>query len=130
MVFSEEKAIYLQIVDYVYEKILSGKWFENERILSVRELGSNLEVNPNTVLRSYDFLQNQNIIENKRGIGYFVCENAIEKIISIRKENFFSVVMKDFFKQMKLLNISFDEIVVAYNQFINPKNNEKYEKNN
>jgi DNA-binding transcriptional regulator YhcF (GntR family) len=121
MVFSENKAIYVQIADYVCEKILSDKWHENERILSVRELGSNLEVNPNTALRAYDFLQNLNIIENKRGIGYFVCESATEKIISIRKENFFSVVIKDFFKQMQLLNISFNEIETAYNQFINLK---------
>lgn len=130
MVFSEEKAIYLQIVDYVCEKILSEKWLENERILSVRELGSNLEVNPNTVLRAYDFLQNINIIENKRGIGYFVCPNAIDKIKKIRRENFFSLVLNDFFKQIKLLNIDFNEIEVAYNKFINQNNLLNHEKNN
>lgn len=123
MVFLEKQAIYLQIVDYVCEKILARKWQENERILSVRELGANLEVNPNTVLHAYDFLQNINIIENKRGIGYFVSENANEKIKSIRKKNFFSVVIKDVFKQMQLLNIKFNEIEVAYNQFINSNNN-------
>ena len=77
MDFSESKAIYQQIADYVCEQVLMGKWKENDRILSVRELGVQLEVNPNTVLRAYDFLQRSGIISNRRGIGYFASEDAI-----------------------------------------------------
>ena len=55
MNFNENKAIYLQIAEWVFEQILNGKWKEGDRILSVRELGMLLEVNPNTNLRSYDF---------------------------------------------------------------------------
>ena len=76
MDFKESRPIYLQIADKICGEILTGKFAENERIPSVREYASGLEVNANTVVRSYDFLQNKDIIFNKRGIGYFVAEGA------------------------------------------------------
>ena len=69
MDFKETQAIYLQIVDLVCDHIVTGKWKAQERIPSVRELGVQLEVNPNTVMRAYDYLQAREIICNKRGVG-------------------------------------------------------------
>ena len=76
MDFKETQAIYLQIVDLVCDHIVTGKWKAQERIPSVRELGVQLEVNPNTVMRAYDYLQAREIICNKRGVGFFVTEGA------------------------------------------------------
>ena len=59
MQFKDSQSIYLQIADYVCEKILLGEWKAEERIPSVRELAVQLEVNPNTVMRTFDFLQQQ-----------------------------------------------------------------------
>jgi GntR family transcriptional regulator len=53
MEFHDNKPIYLQIGDLIIERVLSGEWREGERIPSVRETAVNLEVNPNTVMRSY-----------------------------------------------------------------------------
>ena len=72
MNFKESKAIYLQIADRICDEILLGQFAEEERIPSVREYATIVEVNANTVMRSFDYLQSQNIIYNKRGIGYFV----------------------------------------------------------
>ena len=72
MNFKESKAIYLQIADRICDEILLGQYPEEERIPSVREYAAIVEVNANTVMRSFDYLQVQNIIYNKRGIGYFV----------------------------------------------------------
>ena len=71
MNFKESKAIYLQIADRICDEILLGQLGEEERIPSVREYAAIVEVNANTVMRSFDYLQSQNIIYNKRGIGYF-----------------------------------------------------------
>ena len=86
MDFNEHKPIYLQIVDTLYNRILQGEWRESLRIPSVRELGAQLGVNPNTVMRAYEYLQNLEIIYNRRGIGYFLSENAARVIIKIQKE--------------------------------------------
>ena len=72
MEFRGHQAIYLQIVDYVCERILLKVWKAEEKMPSIRELAIELQVNPNTVQRSYDFLQEMEVITNKRGIGIFV----------------------------------------------------------
>lgn len=119
MDFNEQQPIYVQIADYVCEQVLSKKWKEKERAPSVRELGVSLEVNPNTVLRSYDFLQNLEIIINKRGVGYFIQENATEKIIGFKKNRFFNEELPPIFRNMELLQINMKEVENAYNTFKN-----------
>ena len=111
MDFKSTQTIYRQIENWVYEQILSGAWKPGERAKSVRELAVAFEVNPNTVMRSYERLQNQEIITNKRGIGYFVNEDAPEKIHAIRKRAFMEEEVPEFLKNMRLLGIDFSEIV-------------------
>ena len=72
MEFDSNKPIYLQISDRLCERILSGDLKPEDRILSVRELGAEIGVNPNTVARSYEKLTDAGIIYTKRGLGYFV----------------------------------------------------------
>ena len=117
MDFKETQSIYLQIADYVCEQILTHRWKIGERVMSIRELGGVLEVNPNTVLRTYDFLQTMEIIVNKRGVGYFVADNAIEKIITFRKNRFIKEELPHLFKNMRLLQIDITEIEKRYNEF-------------
>ena len=122
MEFKETQAIYLQIGDYICEQILLSRWKEGDRIPSVRELGVDFQVNPNTVMRTFDFLQNNDIIFNKRGVGYFVAEQANEKIIKYRRNQFMDHELPVFFKNITLLNMNFDDLKVQYNEYI--KNNQ------
>jgi len=117
MEFNQSQAIYLQIGDYICEQILIGRWKEGDRILSVRELGVALQVNPNTVVRTFEFLQNSEIIFNKRGVGYFVAENAKKKIIEYRRKQFLELDLPIIFKNINLLGMSFDEIKTQYEEY-------------
>ena len=85
MNFKESRAIYLQIADRICDDILLGQYEEEGRIPSVREYASIVEVNANTVMRSYEYLQSQEVIYNKRGIGFFVASGAKMLIHSLRK---------------------------------------------
>ena len=76
MEFSQPKGIYQQIADQMRDRILAGEWHEGERIPSVRELAVGVGVNPNTVTKSYQALLDREIIENQRGLGYFVAADA------------------------------------------------------
>ena len=118
MEFKETQAIYLQIGDYVCEQILLGRWKEGDRLLSVRELGVALEVNPNTVMRTYDFLQSKEIIFNKRGVGYFVSDDARQKILTYRKKQFLEQELPPVFKNMTLLGMTFKEIENEHNNYL------------
>jgi GntR family transcriptional regulator len=118
MNFRDNKAIYLQIAERICEGILLGKYTEGERIPSVREYASMVEVNFNTVMRSFDYLQQSEIIFNKRGIGYFVAVGAKEKILHLRKTEFLQHEMADFFKQIHLLDIPIEDIVAKYKLYV------------
>jgi GntR family transcriptional regulator len=78
MEFGDNNAIYLQIADHFCENILLQKWNPGDRIPSVREMAVSIEVNPNTVMRTFNYLQDKGIIFNKRGIGYFVTEDGFQ----------------------------------------------------
>lgn len=117
MEFRENEAIYLQIADYAGENILLGKWSFNEKISSVRDFAVELQVNPNTVMRAYEFLQGKGVIVNKRGIGFFVETDAKEKIKSYRKERFLGQELPGFFRNLSLLDISMEEIKKRFEVF-------------
>jgi len=122
MQFDSNQAIYLQIAEEICAYIVTAKWAQEDRIPSVRELSVQLEVNPNTVLRSYDMLQSEGIIYNKRGIGYFVSPDGIEKSKVYLRTKFTQQDMPQFFKQMTLLGISMQELEKFYQTFINQNN--------
>lgn len=117
MNFKENKAIYLQIAERICDLILLGQYKEEERIPSVREYAAAVEVNFNTVMRSFEHLQSSGIIFNKRGIGYFVAAGAGEKIHTMRKEEFLRNEINDFFKQIYMLEIPIEDIVKMYNKY-------------
>lgn len=116
MEFRESQAIYLQIADYICESILKDKWKEGGRIPSVRELAVNMEVNPNTAMRTFNYLQEKGIIFNKRGIGYFISENGKEKTIELKKEEFIQKEIPRFIRTMKLLEISTADLEKYYTE--------------
>lgn len=123
MNFKDSKAIYLQIADRICDEILLGQYKEEERIPSVREYAAIVEVNANTTMRSYEYLQSQEIIFNKRGIGYFVSPGATKLILSLRRETFLKEELEYFFKQLYTLDIPMGEIGKMYKEYI--KNNKK-----
>jgi DNA-binding transcriptional regulator YhcF (GntR family) len=110
MQFQNGKSIFLQIADTITEKIVSGEFPAGERIPSVRELSASMGVNPNTVIRTFSELQALNIIENQRGIGYFVNPDARKIILKGKKAEFFNRVLPGFLKQAALLGISTEEL--------------------
>ncbi|MEO5909874.1 MAG: GntR family transcriptional regulator [Pelobium sp.] len=118
MEFSDHKAIYLQIAEFVCEHILLEEWKADEKVPSVRELAVNLEVNPNTVMRTYELLQSKSIIHNKRGIGFFLAENAIAKVKEYRKTTFMEDELPYLFRNIYLLNIDFEELQSRYQTFV------------
>lgn len=114
MQFDDQQPIYLQIADILCQNILSEKWKGNERIPSVRDLATSMEVNPNTAMRAYEFLQNHEIIYNKRGIGYFVSPKGKQMALEYKREEFLTKTVPTFFDTMYLLDIKYKELENYY----------------
>lgn len=117
MEFSEEKPIWRQIYDLVCTRILSGEWTENSRIVSVRELAADVGVNPNTVMRSYEKLESDKIIYNRRGIGFFVVEGAKDHILEIERSEFLTRELPVLLERMRLLGITLEEFTEIFRSF-------------
>lgn len=124
MEFKGSQPIYLQIADIICEKILLKEWKEGDRIPSVRELASSVEVNPNTVMRTFTFLQERDIISNQRGIGFFVASGGMDNAKKYMLENFINNDLNITFRKMELLNMNMNEIKELYNQFKNLRRGE------
>ena len=110
MEFNENKPIYLQIADGIAEKILGGELKEGDRILSVRELGAELGVNPNTAMRSYEKLTMDGVIFNQRGIGYFVADGAKEVVLRNMRADFLQNEVPIIKRKMQLLQLKVSDL--------------------
>lgn len=119
MNFKENKPIYQQIADHICDEIIAGKLAPDARIPSVREYAAELEVNANTVMRTFDTLQSLEIIYNKRGIGYFVDSEARAKILQSRRNSFIEEESQQFFRQAHSLGLSVSEITAMYQIYCN-----------
>lgn len=119
MDFKDNEAIYLQIAGYVSELILRGKWPPDLKIPSVRELAGDLQVNPNTVMRTYELLQSQEVLYNKRGIGFFVSPAAVQHVQAQRRARFLTQELPEVFAAMLLLGIGLPEVQRRYEEFKN-----------
>jgi GntR family transcriptional regulator len=118
MNFHTQTAIYLQIAEYIGEQILTQQYKAEDKIPSIRELAVQLEVNPNTVQRTYDFLQSREVIYTKRGMGYFVSPNAEDSYLLWRREQFNSHEIPLIFKQLHLLKIDFETFKKQYEDYL------------
>ena len=126
MDFSNHQAIYLQIADYVCDAILAQKWQAEEKIPSVREMAFNIEVNANTVARAYTYLQDQNIIYNKRGLGFYISQDAHVLTTQLKRTQFIKQELPRMFKYIHQLEINISELDQLYSKYLVSKgeNNE------
>lgn len=105
MQFSEEKPIWRQIYELIAMRVLSAEWAEGERVVSVREMAASVGVNPNTVMRSYEKLEADGIIYNRRGIGFFVSEGAKEHIRQLERQKFMDEELPKLRERLQLLGL-------------------------
>jgi GntR family transcriptional regulator len=87
------------------ENILRERWKPGDRVPSTRELAIDVEVNPNTVIKTYALLQEQGIIVNQRGRGYFVAKDGLNGTRRLKMKEFVEQDLPDLFKTMELLEL-------------------------
>ncbi len=103
-------AIYLQVVDLFKKEVILGKYMPNDKILSVREYALKLNVNPNTIVKAYDILAQEGLIEPRSTNGYFITEN--KEILSKLKPSFATTYCREFLEHMKSIGYSKAEAVL------------------
>lgn len=122
MDFKDTKPIYLQITDRIMDAILEEVYPPEGRLPSVREYATSIEVNANTVMRAYDWLQQQAIIYNKRGIGFFVLPDSRKRIIEMRRNVFFREEASYFFNRIESFGLTPNDLAMLYKDYLDKKN--------
>ena len=119
MIFEENnKAIYLQIADRICDEIISGRFDAGARLPSVRDFAADMQVNANTVMRSYERLAGKGYIFNKRGIGFFISPDAREKILNERGTDLVDNRLHNIFSLLSHLGIEPDTLRKAYADYL------------
>lgn len=107
--FDNNIPIYLQIMNIVKEQIIRGEIKEGDKIPSVREFAEMLQINPNTVQRTFQELEREGIVITKRGMGRYVTEDS-EKIMEVKQE-MSKEIITNFLNGMKSLGFEEEEIL-------------------
>lgn len=108
MEFNSNSPIYIQIVNLIKTKMVSGNINGGDKLPSVRELSKEFKVNPNTIQRAYQELEREEYVFTQRGMGTFVTENT--DVIKNLKKNMATEVIDQFFTEMKELGFKSGEI--------------------
>lgn len=117
--FDNERPIYIQLVELIRIEIVSGKFKKGERIPSVRELALMMKVNPNTMQKALNELENQKLIYTERTNGKYVTED--EELIENVKKELAKEKVNNYLDSMNSIGISFEESL-KYLQELGGKN--------
>lgn len=124
MQFNDTQPIWLQIYDYACREIAAGRWAEQERIPSVRDLAVTLQVNPNTVMRAYDKLESEGLILTRRGMGFFVADKAQTRSLERQRDRFLRVDLNALFARMEELGIDMHDLGQYHDNYLKTKHHE------
>lgn len=116
MDFNSNLPIYIQIMNLIKIKIVSGELKRGDKLPSVREFSKELKVNPNTIQRAYQELEREEFVFTQRGMGTFVTEN-LDTIQNVKKSMAVELV-DHFFHEMKELGYKPDEIKDMVSQWL------------
>jgi len=105
--------IYVQLYQTVVKRILDGILIEGEALPSVRNVAAEYQLNPVTISKAYQMLQDQKIVEKQRGIGLFIVEGTKEKILTRERETFLSDEWPRILQQIERLQLSAEQLLTS-----------------
>lgn len=120
-IFDDKTPIYIQIMNMIKKQIISKELREGDKLASVRDLSTELKVNPNTIQRAYKELEREGVVFTQRGMGTFVTEN--NDIIYNLKKDTAKEVMDKFVEGMKDLGFSSEEIIEMVSKILEEEEN-------
>ncbi len=107
----DRQPIFRQLADQITQQILQGVWKEGEALPSVRNISADLKINHLTVMKGYQLLVDEGLVEKKRGQGMFVAQGAIQQLRSAEKARFLEQQIPQIADTLQRLDMSVDELV-------------------
>ncbi|KXI27854.1 GntR family transcriptional regulator [Paraglaciecola hydrolytica] len=111
--WDSESPIYLQLYQQVIRRILEGNIKEGEALPSVRTVAAEYQLNPITISKAYQMLQDESIVEKQRGLGLFVKTGVYNKILARERDTFISTEWPSLVKKIQRLGLSAEQLLSA-----------------
>nr|WP_297396050.1 GntR family transcriptional regulator [uncultured Peptostreptococcus sp.] len=115
-VFDNNIPLYLQVIDIIKKQIISGIYQPGQQLESVRALAGEYEINPNTIQRALQELENQGLVFSQRTRGRFVIDNM--ELIKEERYKMSQVLIKESIEALYTLGFDKEEIVEAYRKIL------------
>ncbi|EGR0289669.1 GntR family transcriptional regulator [Vibrio parahaemolyticus] len=107
----DRQPIFRQLADQITQQILQGIWKEGEALPSVRSISADMKINHLTVMKGYQLLVDEGLVEKKRGQGMFVAQGAIQQLRSAEKARFLEQQIPQIADTLQRLDMPVDELV-------------------
>ncbi|MBR9873628.1 GntR family transcriptional regulator [Vibrio sp. J1-1] len=108
----DRQPIFRQLADLLTQQILQGTWKEGEALPSVRSVAADMKINHLTVMKGYQLLVEQGVVEKKRGQGMFVSPGAQQRLLTAEKKRFLNEQIPQIAETLKRLDMSLDELIL------------------
>lgn len=109
--WNETQPIFVQIRERLTDMIITGSVKEGEALPSVRQIATDLSVNPLTVTKAYQSLVDLGVIEKRRGLGMFVADGAQNQLLAHEREAFLKNEWPRIVKQIKALGLNIEDLM-------------------
>ncbi|MEF1290654.1 GntR family transcriptional regulator [Vibrio sp. M260118] len=109
--WNETQPIFRQLADRITEQILQGTWLEGQALPSVRAVAGDLKINHITVMKGYQLLVDEGLVEKKRGQGMFVAEGALIQLKATQKQDFIQQQIPSIAVKLQQLDIPLQEFI-------------------
>lgn len=110
-ILNDQKLIYQQITQLIEEGIISGEYSANEQVPSTNEIARVFGINPATAAKGVNHLVDEGVLYKRRGIGMFVCEDAQEILLNVRRRTFETEDAAAFIRKAKKLRFTKEEVL-------------------
>jgi len=114
----DNQPIFRQLSERISEQILSGVWPEEHVIPSIRTVAADLKINHLTVMKGYQLLVDQGLLEKRRGQGMYVAKGALTALKAKQKSQFFNQQIPMIAATLKQMDMSLQEFVEQLEQYM------------
>jgi len=113
--WNENRPIYLQLKERVVGMMLDGLLKPGDALPSVRQVAADYQLNPITVSRAYQELVDETLVEKRRGLGMYVTEGAVDKLLSTERERFIREEWPAMVERIRRLGLDLEQLLRATN---------------
>lgn len=109
--WNNKDPIYLQLRDKLVELIMDGELLEGDALPSVRQISSDLRINPITVSKAFQILVDDQLVEKKRGLGMYVITGAKDRLSKQERAKFLQQEWPQITERIERLGLEVDELL-------------------